>query len=159
MTINPNYVPALYNEATIYATTDPVPAISLYRHIVKIQPTAPTAYLNLGFLEITHGEPKQGVKSLATAVKPDRGADLASARAPADVGEVTVCTGHDHHALTSITRRRRATLRRRHHPEADECHASPSLSAPDAQPEIPGRLLPQPGLLPVVPGLGVGRAA
>jgi tetratricopeptide (TPR) repeat protein len=71
LTINPKYVPALYNEATIYAKTDPVLAISLYRQIVALQPTAPTAYLNLGFLEIQHGEPKQGVAALATAVKQD----------------------------------------------------------------------------------------
>jgi tetratricopeptide (TPR) repeat protein len=71
LTINPKYVPALYNEATIYAVTDPVLAISLYREIVRLQPTAPTAYLNLGFLEIKHGAPKQGVSDLATAVKQD----------------------------------------------------------------------------------------
>jgi tetratricopeptide (TPR) repeat protein len=71
LTINPKYVPALYNEATIYATTDPVLAISLYRQIVALQPTAPTAYLNLGFLEIKHGAPKQGARDLATAVTQD----------------------------------------------------------------------------------------
>jgi tetratricopeptide (TPR) repeat protein len=71
LTINPKYVPALYNEATIYATTDPVLAISLYRQIVGLQPIAPTAYLNLGFLEIKHGAPKQGARDLATAVKQD----------------------------------------------------------------------------------------
>jgi tetratricopeptide (TPR) repeat protein len=71
LTINPKYVPALYNEATIYATTDPISAISLYRQIVALQPTAPTAYLNLGLLEIKHGAPKQGVSDLTTAVKQD----------------------------------------------------------------------------------------
>jgi tetratricopeptide (TPR) repeat protein len=71
LTINPKYVPALYNEATIYATTDPISAISLYRQIVVLQPTAPTAYLNLGLLEIKHNAPKQGVSDLTTAVKQD----------------------------------------------------------------------------------------
>jgi tetratricopeptide (TPR) repeat protein len=71
LTINPKYVPALYNEATIYATTDPVLAISLYRQIVALQPNAPTAYLNLGFLEIKHGAPKRGARDLATAVTQD----------------------------------------------------------------------------------------
>jgi tetratricopeptide (TPR) repeat protein len=71
LTINPKYVPALYNEATIYATTDPVSAISLYRQIITLQPTAPTAYLNLGLLEIKHNAPKQGVSDLTTAVKQD----------------------------------------------------------------------------------------
>jgi tetratricopeptide (TPR) repeat protein len=71
LTINPKYVPALYNEATIYATTDPISAISLYRQIIGLQPTAPTAYLNLGLLEIKHSAPKQGVSDLTTAVRQD----------------------------------------------------------------------------------------
>jgi tetratricopeptide (TPR) repeat protein len=71
LTINPKYVPALYNEATIYAVSDPASAISLYRQIIVLQPVAPTAYLNLGFLEIKHNAPKAGVRDLATAVKQD----------------------------------------------------------------------------------------
>jgi tetratricopeptide (TPR) repeat protein len=71
LTINPKYVPALYNEATIYAKTDPVLAISLYRQIIALQANAPTAYLNLGFLEIQQGEPKQGLQGLSTAVSQD----------------------------------------------------------------------------------------
>lgn len=71
LTINPKYVPALFNEATIYTTTDPASAISLYRQIVVLQPIASTAYLNLGFLEIKHGAPKQGVSDLAKAIGQD----------------------------------------------------------------------------------------
>jgi tetratricopeptide (TPR) repeat protein len=71
LTINPKYVPALYNEATIYTTSDPVLAISLYREIVVLQPIASTAYLNLGFLEIKNGEAKQGVHDLAVAIQQD----------------------------------------------------------------------------------------
>jgi tetratricopeptide (TPR) repeat protein len=71
LTINPKYVPALYNEATIYTVTDPVLAISLYRQIVVLQPIASTAYLNLGFLEIKNGEAKQGVHDLAVAIQQD----------------------------------------------------------------------------------------
>jgi tetratricopeptide (TPR) repeat protein len=71
LTINPKYVPALYNEATIYTTSDPPLAISTYRQIIVLQPIASTAYLNLGFLEIKNGEPKRGVADLATAIKQD----------------------------------------------------------------------------------------
>jgi tetratricopeptide (TPR) repeat protein len=71
LTINPKYVPALYNDATIYTTTDPISAISLYRQITTLQPSAPTSYLNLGFLEIKNGAPKQGVRDLATAINQD----------------------------------------------------------------------------------------
>jgi tetratricopeptide (TPR) repeat protein len=71
LTINPKYVPALYNQATIYATTDAVLAISLYRQIVVLQPTAPTAYLNLGLLEVKHDAPRRGVADLAKAITQD----------------------------------------------------------------------------------------
>jgi tetratricopeptide (TPR) repeat protein len=51
LSIDPRYVPALYNKATISTSRTPALAISLYRRIVAIQPDAPTAYLNLGLLE------------------------------------------------------------------------------------------------------------
>jgi tetratricopeptide (TPR) repeat protein len=82
LTINPKYVPALYNEATIYATTDPISAISLYRQIVALQPTAPTAYLNLGLLEIKHGAPKQGVSDLTSSPRCPSTSRAWSARSP-----------------------------------------------------------------------------
>lgn len=68
---NPRYVPALYNQATIYGATDPPLAISTYRHIIVLQPVAPTALLNLGLLEVKQGEPKRGVDDLASAVAQD----------------------------------------------------------------------------------------
>jgi tetratricopeptide (TPR) repeat protein len=71
LTINPNYVPALFNEATIFATTDPALAITTYRKVVSLQPKAPTAYLNLGLLEAAHGEIPQGIKDLNTALHQD----------------------------------------------------------------------------------------
>jgi tetratricopeptide (TPR) repeat protein len=69
--VNPRYVPALFNSAGIYATTRPSVAIAVYRKIVALQPIAPTAYLGLGKLEIRHGQPRQGVKDLATALSQD----------------------------------------------------------------------------------------
>lgn len=71
LTINPNYVPAMFNEATIFALTDPTLAIATYRRVVALQPKAPTAYLNLGLLEAAHGELAQGVKDLNTALHQD----------------------------------------------------------------------------------------
>jgi tetratricopeptide (TPR) repeat protein len=71
LTINPKYVPALYNQATIYSTTDAALAISLYRQVVALQPTAPTAYLNLGLLEVKHDAPKRGVADIAKAITQD----------------------------------------------------------------------------------------
>jgi len=71
LTINPSYVPAMFNEATIFATTDPALAIATYRKVVALQPKAPTAYLNLGLLEAAHGELAQGIKDLTTALHQD----------------------------------------------------------------------------------------
>lgn len=71
LTANPKYVPALYNEATIYATSDPTLAISTYRQVIALQPVAPTAELNLGLLEVKHGAPHKGVNDLAVAITQD----------------------------------------------------------------------------------------
>lgn len=71
LTINPSYVPAMFNEATIFASTDPALAIATYRRVVALQPKAPTAYLNLGLLEAAHGELAQGIRDLNTALHQD----------------------------------------------------------------------------------------
>lgn len=71
LAINPNYVPALFNQATIVAVNDPTAAIETYRRVIALQPHAPTAYLNLGLLEATHGEMAQGIKDLNTALHQD----------------------------------------------------------------------------------------
>jgi len=71
LTINPTYVPAMFNEATIFASTDPALAIATYRKVIALQPKAPTAYLNLGLLEAAHGELQQGIKDLNTALHQD----------------------------------------------------------------------------------------
>jgi tetratricopeptide (TPR) repeat protein len=82
---DPGYVPALYNEAGLYANTFPPLAIFYYRRIIHIQPNSPTAYLNLGLVEA--GRPqlrKRALHDLAAAVKLDpslRAAVPASLRA------------------------------------------------------------------------------
>jgi tetratricopeptide (TPR) repeat protein len=68
---NPKYVPALYNEATIYAASNPALAIATYRRAIALQPSSPTAELNLGLLEVKNGEVHQGVQDLALAVSED----------------------------------------------------------------------------------------
>lgn len=49
--LNSRYVPALFNEAVIYSLHDVPLAIFYYRKVTAMQPTAPTAFLNLGLLE------------------------------------------------------------------------------------------------------------
>lgn len=71
LTINPSYVPAMFNEATIFALSDPALAIATYRRVVALQPHAPTAFLNLGLLEYAHGEQARGLRDLNTALHQD----------------------------------------------------------------------------------------
>lgn len=66
---DPRDVPALYNEATIYGATDPPTAIRLYEEVIHLQPHAPTAYLNLGLLEVTVGNQPLGLRDLLTAIR------------------------------------------------------------------------------------------
>ena len=68
---NPNYVPALFNEATIFGTSNPTLAIATYRQIIKLQAQAPTAYLNLGLLEEQAGQHKQAANDLLVALHQD----------------------------------------------------------------------------------------
>jgi tetratricopeptide (TPR) repeat protein len=69
---DPSYVPALYNQAGLFADTFPPLAIFYYRRIIRIKPNSPTTYLNLGLVEA--GWPplrKQALRDLAVAVKLD----------------------------------------------------------------------------------------
>jgi len=68
---NPQYVPALYSEAVIYAAGDPVLAITLYRQIVQLDPTQAGAQLSLGLLEASRGHRAKGIKDLAAATASD----------------------------------------------------------------------------------------
>jgi tetratricopeptide (TPR) repeat protein len=68
---NPKYVPALFNEATVWATSDPSLAMATYRQVVQLQPQAPTAYLNLGLLEVKAGQKAAGIRDLNTALHQD----------------------------------------------------------------------------------------
>lgn len=67
----PDFVPAMFNSAVIYGPTDPDLAIATYRRIIKLQPIAPTAYLNLGLLEAARGQETAARAHLAKAVEQD----------------------------------------------------------------------------------------
>jgi tetratricopeptide (TPR) repeat protein len=69
---DPAYVPALYNQAGLFANTFPPLAIFYYRRIVHIKPNSPTAYLNLGLVEAGRAAlRKQALRDLAQAIKLD----------------------------------------------------------------------------------------
>ncbi len=73
LAIDDKFVPALYNEAVITSSSSPGVAMTLYQAIIRLQPMAPTAYLNLGILEIRAGQVKQGENDLRVAEQQDPG--------------------------------------------------------------------------------------
>ena len=69
---DPTYVPALYNQAGLFANTSTPLAVFYYRRIIRVQPDSPTAYLNLGLLEAASpGLRTRALRDLAQAVKLD----------------------------------------------------------------------------------------
>jgi tetratricopeptide (TPR) repeat protein len=69
--IAPNYVAALYNEATMYAGVDPARAIVLYQQVTRLQPTNAAGWLNLGLLQVQLHQRAAATTSLATALHND----------------------------------------------------------------------------------------
>jgi Tfp pilus assembly protein PilF len=66
---DPHLVSALFNEATLFNKSQPGRAMTLYRKVIKLQPEAPTAYLNLGFLELAAHQQAAGVHDLLRALE------------------------------------------------------------------------------------------
>jgi tetratricopeptide (TPR) repeat protein len=71
ISISPNYVAALYNEATMYGGVDPARAIVLYQQVTRLQPTDAAAWLNLGLLQVQLHQRAAATISLATALHND----------------------------------------------------------------------------------------
>jgi tetratricopeptide (TPR) repeat protein len=71
LTISPNYVAALYNEATMYGGVDPARAIVLYEQVTRLQASNAAAWLNLGLLQAKLHQRASATTSLATAVHED----------------------------------------------------------------------------------------
>lgn len=57
LSVNPTYQPAMYNLATIEASSDPQGAISLYSQLVKLNPNQSNALFNLGLLLVAQSSP------------------------------------------------------------------------------------------------------
>lgn len=66
--VNSHYVPALFNQAEIYSSRNPLLAMFYYRQVIRIQPRSPTAFLNLGLLEYPSDQ-AQALPDLARAVQ------------------------------------------------------------------------------------------
>jgi tetratricopeptide (TPR) repeat protein len=69
--IDPAYAPALFNLATIEATSDPQGAITLYKQILTANPKDANSAFNLGLLLISTGDTANGKAELTVAVALD----------------------------------------------------------------------------------------
>jgi tetratricopeptide (TPR) repeat protein len=71
LTYDPRLVPAIFDQATIYAAHNRLLAIFLYERVIALQPNAPTAYLNLGLLEAEQGDKVRAGADFRTALAQD----------------------------------------------------------------------------------------
>lgn len=74
------YTPAMYNKAVLLETSDPNPALALYRRIVGLNPKASTAYLHMAIVYARHGKLSQAKQARAKAISLDP--SLANYRMP-----------------------------------------------------------------------------
>lgn len=69
---DPRYVPALYNLGVAFMQTDPQTAMYYFSRVLQLKHDSPTAYFNLGLLELSQKRLRaRGLRALAAAVKLD----------------------------------------------------------------------------------------
>lgn len=66
-----NYKPALFNLAILLTASDPAQAISLYRQLLRLNPSDPNVNFNLGLVLISQNEPTEGHADLTRAIQLD----------------------------------------------------------------------------------------
>ena len=69
--LDQQYVPPLYNLATLVAPHNPASAVKLYEKVIAVQPKFAQAHLNLGFALQALGRRAQGNAQIAEAVRLD----------------------------------------------------------------------------------------
>jgi tetratricopeptide (TPR) repeat protein len=69
--LDPDFVPALFNLAILRTEAGAEEAVSLYEHLIEVDPSHAAAHLNLGFLLIEQGRERRGQKELDEAVRLD----------------------------------------------------------------------------------------
>jgi len=69
--LDPDFVPALFNLAILRTEAGADEAVTLYEHLIQVDPSHAAAHLNLGFLLIEQGHGRRGQKELDEAVRLD----------------------------------------------------------------------------------------
>jgi tetratricopeptide (TPR) repeat protein len=71
LAINPNFVSALYNLATLDATTSPASAEALYLQVITLSPTDGAAHFNLGYVLLSLGKRAAGLSEINRGIALD----------------------------------------------------------------------------------------
>jgi tetratricopeptide (TPR) repeat protein len=71
LSLDPNFVRALYNLAVATTASDPAGAEQLYRKVISVQPTDASAWLNLGFILKSEGKSDEATTDWAKATSLD----------------------------------------------------------------------------------------
>jgi Flp pilus assembly protein TadD len=69
--IDRNYIPALFNEAIMYTSTHPELSAFYYRRIIRLNPKAASAFLNLGIIAADRGGKRLARKAIGRALALD----------------------------------------------------------------------------------------
>lgn len=71
LAIDPNFISAMYNLATLEASTSPNEARVLYEQIIKLSPKYADAHFNLGYVLISLGQKSAGLAQINEGVRLD----------------------------------------------------------------------------------------
>jgi tetratricopeptide (TPR) repeat protein len=71
LAIDPNFISAMYNLATLEGDSSPNDARVLYQEIIKLSPQYANAHFNLGYVLIALGQRKAGLAEINQGVKLD----------------------------------------------------------------------------------------
>jgi tetratricopeptide (TPR) repeat protein len=71
LAVDPNFISAMYNLATIEANTSPNNARVLYLQIIKLQPSYANAHFNLGYVLLSLGQKQAGLNEINEGIRLD----------------------------------------------------------------------------------------
>ena len=71
LAVDPNFISAMYNLATLEASTTPNDARVLYQQIIKLQPSYANAHFNLGYVLLSLGQQAAGEAEINEGVRLD----------------------------------------------------------------------------------------
>ena len=71
LAVDPNFISALYNLATLEASATPNSARALYEKIIKLEPKYADAHFNLGYVLISLGQQSAGLAQINEGIKLD----------------------------------------------------------------------------------------